>query len=36
MPVVAKKEEIAPGQSKAVEVNGKQIAIFNVDGSFED
>lgn len=34
MPVVAKKEEIPPGQAKAVEVNGKRIAIFNVNGNF--
>ena len=34
MPAVAKKEEIPPGQAKAVEVNGKRIAIFNVDGTF--
>ena len=34
MPAVAKKEEIPPGQAIAVEVNGKRIAIFNVDGTF--
>ncbi len=27
-------DEIAPGQSKILEVNGKKIAIFNVAGSF--
>ena len=31
---VAKTDEIAPGQSKMLEVNGKKIAIFNVAGSF--
>ena len=30
----AKTDEIAPGQSKMLEVNGKKIAIFNVAGSF--
>lgn len=34
MPVVAKKDEIPPGQAKAVEVNGKRIAIFNINGHF--
>ena len=31
---VAKTDEIAPGQSKMVEINGKKIALFNVAGSF--
>ena len=30
----AKTDEIAHGQSKMLEVNGKKIAIFNVAGSF--
>lgn len=30
----AKTDEIAPGQSKMLEVNGKKIVIFNVAGSF--
>lgn len=31
---VAKTDDVAPGQSKLVEVNGKKIALFNVEGSF--
>jgi len=31
---VAKTAEIAPGQAKMVKVNDKEIALFNVDGSF--
>ncbi|MFQ5851114.1 MAG: Rieske (2Fe-2S) protein [Candidatus Binatia bacterium] len=31
---VAKTSEVIPGQGKMVEVNGKKIALFNVDGSF--
>jgi nitrite reductase/ring-hydroxylating ferredoxin subunit len=31
---VAKTDEVAPGQGKLVEVNGKKIALFNVEGSF--
>ena len=31
---VAKASEIKPGQGKSVEVNGKAIAVFNVDGTF--
>src|SRR5881628_2918512 len=31
---VAKMAEIAPGQARMVEVNDKEIALFNVDGSF--
>jgi nitrite reductase/ring-hydroxylating ferredoxin subunit len=26
--------EIEPGQARLVEVNGKQIALFNIDGQF--
>ena len=29
-----KTDEIPPGQGKVVEVNGKKIALFNVDGAF--
>lgn len=31
---VAKTTEIAPGNSKVVEANGREIAIFNLDGNF--
>jgi nitrite reductase/ring-hydroxylating ferredoxin subunit len=31
---VAKTGEVAPGEGKAVEVGGKRIAIFNIDGMF--
>ena len=31
---VATKAEIEPGSGKKVEVNGKEIALFNVGGSF--
>jgi NAD(P)H-dependent nitrite reductase small subunit len=31
---VATTDEIAPGAGKQIEVNGKQIALFNLDGSF--
>ena len=31
---VAKTDEIAAGQGKMVEVSGKKIALFNVEGSF--
>jgi nitrite reductase/ring-hydroxylating ferredoxin subunit len=31
---VAKVEDLKNGQSKAVEVGGKSIAVFNVDGKF--
>lgn len=31
---VAKTEEIPIGQAKLVEINGNEIAVFNVDGSF--
>jgi len=30
---VAKTDEIVPGQGKMVEVSGKKIALFNVEGS---
>lgn len=31
---IAKSDEIQPGQGKMVEVDGKKIALFNVDGAF--
>ena len=31
---VASKSEIAPGTGKKVEVDGKEIAVFNIDGNF--
>lgn len=31
---VATTDEIAPGTGKQVEANGKQIALFNLDGNF--
>jgi len=31
---VAKTDEVAPGQGKMIEVGGKKIALFNVEGSF--
>jgi len=31
---VAGTTEIAAGQGKTIEVNGKRIALFNVDGTF--
>jgi nitrite reductase/ring-hydroxylating ferredoxin subunit len=31
---VAKTSEVEPGQARVVDVNGKQIALFNVDGQF--
>ena len=31
---VAMTDEIAPGQARRVEVHGKRLALFNVDGSF--
>ena len=30
----AKTDGVLPGQAKMVEVSGKEIALFNVDGSF--
>jgi nitrite reductase (NADH) small subunit len=32
--IVAKTAEISPGGAKVVEANGREIAIFNLDGSF--
>lgn len=31
---VAQRDEIAPGQGKMIEVGGKKIALFNVEGAF--
>ena len=31
---VANTNEIEPGQARLVDVKGKQIALFNVDGQF--
>lgn len=31
---VAKTDEIASGQARQVEVRGKQLALFNIDGNF--
>ena len=31
---IATVDEIAPGQAKLVEVNGNEIALFNVGGQF--
>jgi nitrite reductase/ring-hydroxylating ferredoxin subunit len=31
---VATTNEIEPGQARLVDVNGKQIALFNIDGTF--
>jgi nitrite reductase/ring-hydroxylating ferredoxin subunit len=31
---VAKTDEIAIGQARGVEVNGKGLALFNIDGNF--
>jgi 3-phenylpropionate/trans-cinnamate dioxygenase ferredoxin component len=31
---VAKTDELGPGQSKLVDVKGKRIALFNIDGEF--
>ena len=31
---VATTDEVAPGQPKLVEVNGRRVALFNLDGSF--
>jgi NAD(P)H-dependent nitrite reductase small subunit len=31
---VATTDELAPGAGKQVQVNGKEIALFNLDGSF--
>ncbi len=31
---IAKSDEIQSGQAKMIEVDGKKIALFNVDGAF--
>ena len=31
---VAETKDLAPGAAKTVEVNGKEVALFNVGGSF--
>ena len=31
---VAKADEIKPGQARLIDVKGKQIAVFNIDGAF--
>lgn len=31
---IAKVDEVAPGQAKLVEVKGREIALFNIAGSF--
>ena len=31
---VAKTDEIASGQARGVEVNGKGLVLFNIDGNF--
>ena len=31
---VARTDEIGPGQARLVEVKGKQVAVFNIDGEF--
>ena len=31
---VAKKSELAPGTSKRIEINNKEIALFHIDGNF--
>lgn len=31
---IATVDEIPPGQAKLVEVNGNEIALFNIDGQF--
>lgn len=32
--LVARADEIAPGSGQTIEVNGKQLALFNVAGQF--
>lgn len=32
--VVAKASDLKPGEGKAIEVNGRPIALFNVNGEF--
>ena len=31
---LAKTRDIAPGQAHVIEINGKQVALFNYDGKF--
>lgn len=31
---VAKTNDLKPGENKTIEVNGREIALFNVDGEF--
>src|SRR5437870_7572607 len=31
---IAKVDEVAPGQAKLIEVKGREIALFNIAGSF--
>lgn len=31
---IAKVSELAPGQYKSIEIEGKRIALFNIDGEF--
>ena len=31
---VAKPEDLAPGQGRVVEVNGNEVALFNLNGTF--
>ncbi|MBI4609492.1 MAG: Rieske 2Fe-2S domain-containing protein [Candidatus Rokubacteria bacterium] len=31
---VCEKDEVAPGECRVVEVQGKTVALFNVDGTF--
>ena len=31
---VAKANDLKPGENKAIELNGREIALFNVDGEF--
>jgi 3-phenylpropionate/trans-cinnamate dioxygenase ferredoxin subunit len=31
---VAKTDEINPGQARPIDVKGKQIAVFNINGDF--
>jgi nitrite reductase/ring-hydroxylating ferredoxin subunit len=31
---VAKTNELAPGQARPVEVHGKRLALFNIEGNF--
>lgn len=31
---VARVDDVAPGKAKEIQVNGRRIALFNVDGAF--